>query len=229
MGLLQYRMVDENQLDKIGRFLHEVLSFKDGSRHLATQLGWPEAISIYQANFWVRDFARINNFFDGPIIKLPHCSHSELLGTRILHQTEVKSRILPHLVPPQDPALLQVYDDLDAAYHRTSWYQPRPFGQGQRGYGPGDQGMYRWDEELCMTLGITQISTMYTVAMALRRYVLYNRDKVLTHNRTLAELHGSPLGRLLGVNYLSTRDVYLTLSHKRDCIYSLGMGGFRFP
>ena len=80
-----------------------------------------------------------------------------------------------------------------------------------------------------MTLGITQISTMYTVAMALRRHILYNRDKVLTHNRTLAELHGSPLGRLLGVNYLSTRDVYLTLSHKRDCIYSLEMGGSRFP
>ena len=202
--------------DKVGHFLHAKLDFKEESRYLASQLGWPIAISVYQANVWIREFVKSHGFMNNAIIALPDCTLSQLLGAQVLHCTEIKSRILPHLSPPVDLALSQVYHVLLRAYTRFSWHHTLTFGL------LVDQNTYEWNPQFCALLGVGQLATIRRVSAALRRYVTStSRNCVLIQNNSIVDLSNNPLGSFLGRKYLSTRDVYTALSCVRQCKYNV--------
>ena len=202
--------------DKVGYFLHTKLCFKEESRHLAIQLGWPLAISVYQANVWIREFVKTHEYMNNAVIALPDCILSELLGARVFHCTEIRSRILPHLLPPADPTLSHVYHALLRAYTRFSWHHNLTFGL------LVDQNTYEWDPQFCALLGIGQLATNRRVSAALRRYVTStSRSCVLVQNNSIVDLSNNPLRRFFGMKYLSTRDVYTALSCVRQCKHNV--------
>ena len=195
-------------------FLHLKLCFKLEVLAVIISFGWEQHTSIYKVVQSVRHLARERGYMDllnPSIIIFPESAseYSKFFGAKILHIREIKVRLLNHMILPFVEEHVNTFRLF--ANSTQSWLE-NPVCR--------DEIVFKWPMELVLALRLpSDYLPMKIVYRAVYRYVQDKPDCISAENISIANISGCTLGKVLCVNFLSTKEVHDCLHKLRRCIY----------